>query len=73
MAKVYKATIYISDYNSEIDGLEDLEELIDSRLGVWMRVHVAETKESEEFEFEDDLEINKTNATTEDFEEYVKD
>jgi hypothetical protein len=80
MAKVYKAEIYISDYNGEIyisdngeinDDIKNfLESLLENR---WVGIKVSDIKESEEFEWHDDLVINKTKATTEDFEKYFKD
>ncbi|MDS7057172.1 hypothetical protein NXG04_07720 [Klebsiella pneumoniae] len=73
MAKVFKATVYFADYNEEIQDEEDLKNFIEDRLGRWVGIHISETKESEDFEWEDDLKINKTNRTAEDFEEYLKD
>lgn len=68
MAKVYKVEMYISDFNSEIeDAKEFIEDLLDNG---WIGVKVADVKESEEFEWDDDLAINKVKATKEDYEEY---
>ncbi|MEC0764484.1 hypothetical protein P8898_19370 [Bacillus haynesii] len=38
----------------------------------WTIVHVADVKESNEFEWDDDLKINHIEATTDDYEEYLK-
>lgn len=73
MAKVYKATIYITDYNDDIADLDYLKQkLEDTGLGAWMSVKVAEAKESEEFEWDDELLINKRDAEADDFEAYLK-
>lgn len=74
MAKIYKAQIYLTDYNDEIQDLEDLkEDLKDLGDYLWIGVDIGEIKESKEFEWDDDLKINSTDATIADFEEYFKD
>ncbi|UGO50940.1 hypothetical protein PQE70_gp087 [Bacillus phage vB_BanS_Nate] len=72
MAKVFKATFYVSDYSGEIHDIEQLKDMIEERMGRWVGIHVDAVKESAEFEWEDELKINKIKATTEDFEEYFK-
>lgn len=74
MAKVFKAVIYITDYN---DQLQNKEHFTDELLRVLDRldtgVHIAEANESGYFEWDDDLLINKRDAETEDFEVYLED
>lgn len=73
MAKVHKVVLYISDYNDRYQDEDDvklaIEHFSDSE-GVG--IHIAEQKESEYFEFDDDLAVNKIKATTEDFEKYIE-
>ncbi|MCI3197764.1 hypothetical protein GXP75_19250 [Bacillus sp. HU-1818] len=73
MAKVYKAEFYIADINDEFQGINDIKEKIEeSPTFRSAYVHVADVKESAEFEWDDDLKINRIAATTEDYEEYFK-
>ncbi|AXQ67714.1 hypothetical protein KIOSHI_37 [Bacillus phage Kioshi] len=76
MAKVYKVEMYIVDANGEYDFASDeamLEE-IEHQVAVRMDVmtHVESVKSSEEFEWDDDLRINYTGATKEDYEAHLK-
>lgn len=75
MAKVYKMEIYVVDYNDEFDNAEqltdDMEELLQNEL--WVQADLTNVKESDEFEWHDDLQINKTDSTIEDLEVYLKD
>lgn len=74
MAKVYKAIIYLTDHNEEIQGVNGLkEDLINLGYELWVGVDIAEVKESQSFDWDDDLKINSTDATNEDFEVYFKD
>ncbi|MCF7618538.1 hypothetical protein L3137_14880 [Bacillus sonorensis] len=74
MAKVYKAEFYITDMTDEFYSIDDVKEKIeDTPTFRWARIHVTDVKESEEFEWDDDLKINNIAATTEDYEEYFKD
>ncbi|MED2944237.1 hypothetical protein P4284_22745 [Bacillus swezeyi] len=73
MAKVYKAEFYITDFNDEYQGINDVKEIIEeSPTFSWALVHVSDVKESKEFEWDSDLKINHIEATTEDYEEYFK-
>ncbi|MFC8150390.1 hypothetical protein ACFUP3_11855 [Bacillus paralicheniformis] len=73
MAKVYKAEFYITDMSDEFYSVDDLKEKIEeSPTFRWALVHVSDVKESEEFEWDDNLKINNITATTEDHEEYFK-
>ncbi|WPF70279.1 hypothetical protein BCVP_CDS0251 [Bacillus phage BC-VP] len=76
MAKVYKVEMYIVDANGDYDYLdnedmvEEIEHQVDVRMDVMSRVVSVES--SAEFEWDDDLAVNKTNATTEDYEAQLK-
>ncbi|QFP93402.1 UNVERIFIED_ORG: hypothetical protein Xoosp15_137 [Xanthomonas phage Xoo-sp15] len=76
MAKVYKVTMYIVDANGDYDCHDDgdmvneIEHQVDVRMDVMTRVTSVES--SEEFEWDDDLAVNKTNATIADYEAQLK-
>ncbi|MDI3411830.1 hypothetical protein QKW52_22660 [Bacillus sonorensis] len=73
MAKVYKAEFYITDVNCKLQDIEDIKQGIEEAPAFrWTIVHVADVKESNEFEWDDDLKINHIEATTDDYEEYLK-
>lgn len=72
MARVYKVEMYLLDCNDFLEYGSMTSELEKAlyRLDLSSKIHVL--KKSDFFEFEDDLEINYVEATTEDFEVYVK-
>lgn len=76
MPKVYKVEMYIVDVHGDYDHLtnEDMVEEIEHQVDVRMDVmtHVESVESSKEFEWDDDLAINKTNATKEDYEAHLK-
>lgn len=76
MAKVYKVTMYLADANEYYAFDEDNEYMESDIKESLERVNVfptvAEIKESDEFEWTEDLDINFTDATNEDFEKYIK-
>lgn len=73
MARVYKVSFYVADYNDHYGAGEMFKENLEVQLEHMdvLAKHV-EVEESEEFEWEDDLAINKTKATKKDFQEYFK-
>lgn len=71
MAKIYKVEMYIVDYNSEFEDTDHIHPYIEDWYG-GVSTKVANTQESDEFEWEDDLKINKVDASVEDYEEYFK-
>lgn len=74
MAKVYKAVIYMTDANGQIEDLEQLnDELTGAIERIGLTLDIGEYKESDEFEWNDDLLINKRDAEIEDFEAYLRD
>ncbi|UXQ88895.1 hypothetical protein Thu_35 [Bacillus phage Thurquoise] len=76
MPKVYKVEMYIVDANGDYDFLdnEEMVEEIKHQVDVRMDVmsHVTSVQSSKEFEWDDDLSVNKTNATIEDYEAQLK-
>lgn len=76
MAKVYKVEMYIVDANGEYDFVndEDMKEEIEHQVDVRMDVMslVTSVKSSDEFGWDDDLDINKEGATAEQHEAYLK-
>lgn len=73
MTKVHKVVLYITDLNDKYQDEEDvrlaIRQFSDREEAI---IHIAEQKESEYFEWNDDLAINKRNATTEDFAKYIE-
>ena len=73
MAKLYKVEMYIIDFNDEIMDVDDLKGMLEEfGFHNWIGIKIANIKESKEFEWSDDLKINKVDATVEDFEKYFK-
>lgn len=73
MAKIYKLSFYITDYNEEYEDREHLKyNLIDHIDHLGVGTDHLEIQESEEFEWDDDLIINKIDSGKEDFEVYFK-
>lgn len=73
MAKVYKVSLYITDHDNEYRDKEHLQaNLKECLYDLWIGIDHLEIKESKEFEWNDDLVINKTNASKEDFEIYLQ-
>lgn len=73
MANVFKVVMYLTDSHGDyyLEHLKDeLENAVTRCLD--MRVDIDKIDESAEFEWDDDLQINKTNATIEDFESYFE-
>ncbi|AGY46646.1 hypothetical protein BigBertha_138 [Bacillus phage BigBertha] len=76
MPKVHKVTLYVVDLNGDYDNYteeevaEEVKQHVDLQLDTMS--HVGKIESSEEFEWDDELKINYTNATTKDYEEYFK-
>lgn len=69
MAKVYKVSMYITD----TDECSDIENLIEHGLNRYdLYPSFMDVKSSEEFEWDDDLEINNVECTKNDFEKYFQ-
>lgn len=74
MSKVLKMTVYLVDPNSNYEEREefikpDIEESLEE-LGYI--THIEDIQESAAFEWKDELQINRRDAVTEDYEEYFK-
>lgn len=72
MAKVYKATVYITDMNDDLSNDEVKEALRNLGYELGSDVHIAKVKVSDDFEWEDELKINSTEVTNKDYEEYFQ-
>jgi len=76
MAKVHKVTLYIVDANGDYDWhsnegmINEVEDCLDTKMDVMTRV--TSVQSSEEFYWDDDLAVNKTNATAKYFEDQLK-
>lgn len=67
MARVHKVTMFITD----IEGDSDVEDLIKNGLRRYdLHPKFIEVNSSDEFEWDDDLLINKVSGTKEDFKKY---
>lgn len=75
MTKIYKATLYLVDVNEQIHSKEDFIKNVEfdfERSYIDGRFELFEASESDEFQWEEDSNINKTNVSIQDFEEYFK-
>lgn len=72
MAKVYIVLSYITDYNDQFEDAEELQSILEYSLDLGAGVHVSHIEGSNEFEWNGDLPINLSKATTEDYEKYFK-
>jgi hypothetical protein len=72
MAKIYKVEFYFTDMNDEFENGEHFKgELKKLCYGLDGMTDLINIKESEEFEWDDELLINKSDATKEDYEVYL--
>ena len=70
MSRIYKATIYCADVNDEFNGVEQFLSEIERKMDISMQSY--DVKQSEDFEWEDDLDINQRDCTREDYDVYLK-
>lgn len=76
MAKVHKVTLYVVDLYGDADNYTEEEvgraisDAVDFQLDTMS--HLDKIQSSEEFEWDDELKINNTDAETKDYEEYFK-
>lgn len=75
MAKLYKMTLYVCDLEGDLD-LDQIKGLIDDRAlnGIAVRcvTHYANEKAGPEIKWDDDIDLNYTNSTTEQWENYFQ-
>ena len=75
MAKLYKMTIYVCDLEGDLD-LEQIKELINDRalngISVSCITHYANEQAGPEIEWDDDIDINYHNSTTEQWDKYFE-
>lgn len=75
MAKVFKVEMYVVDANGEYGDSDELKQELsdlDDKIFGSPMLRVAKIEESKEFEWDDNLKINKTKAMNRDFEQYLK-
>ena len=75
MAKLYKMTMYICDLGGNLS-LEEMKANIDnvlSGISIHCVTHYSNEKEGPNIEWEDDIDLNRIDATTEQWENYFKD
>ena len=68
MATLHKLELYVIDFDDNWDNMQSLLENTADRIDLSYKV--ASHEQSKEFEWEDDLKINKCGCTIEDYEEY---
>ena len=76
MAKVHKITMYVVDLYGDYDSYTEEEIGNEIKYAVDTQIdsssHIGKIESSEEFEWDDELRINYTNATTDEYEAYFK-
>lgn len=72
MARIYKAEVYIIDPEDEFEEVRDVNDFIENRLGDIVLVDITDIQESKSFYWHDELKVNRTYATKEDYEYYFK-
>ena len=73
VARLHKVTMFVTDIESDSDLEDDLEDLIVHGLSRYdLSPSCIEVQSSKEFEWDDELKINYTNSTKEDFEKYFE-
>ena len=66
-ANIHKLELYIVDANGNYGDIEEIITLIENHTDCSCKVIISDSKE---FEWDDDLDINRTNANLECYEEY---
>lgn len=72
MAKLYKVELYLCDVNDEFYDKDDVLEYLNSLLEMddYFLTRIINAKESKEFEWYDDIDINYSDCTKEEFDKY---
>ena len=72
MAKLYKVELYLCDVNDEFYDKDDVLEYLNSLLEMddYFLIRIINAKESKEFEWYDDIDINYSDCTKEEFDKY---
>lgn len=75
MAQLYKMTLYVCDLEENLS-LNDIKQLIDDEaldgVAVPCVTHFADEKAGPHVEWDDDIDLNHTGSTTEQWERYFK-
>ncbi|UDM72641.1 hypothetical protein [Vagococcus fluvialis] len=75
MSKVYKATIYYTDTMDQIDGKEGFKselEMAMERSYLGRAGLITDVEESREFEWDDDIDLNRIDTEREVYDKYFK-
>ena len=72
MAKLYKVELYLCDVNDEFYDKDDVLEYLNSLLEMddYFLTRIINAKESKEFEWYDNIDINYSDCTKEEFDKY---
>ena len=74
MAKLYKVELYLCDVNDEFYDKDDVLEYLNSLLEMddYFLTRIINVKESKEFEWYDNIDINYSDCNIEKFEKYFE-
>lgn len=74
MAKLYKVELYLCDVNNEFYDKDDVLEYLNSLLEMddYFLTRIINAKESKEFEWYDNIDINYSDCNIEKFEKYFE-
>lgn len=74
MAKLYKVELYLCDVNDEFYDKDDVLEYLNSLLEMddYFLTRIINAKESKEFEWYDDIDINYSDCNIEKFKKYFE-
>lgn len=74
MAKLYKVELYLCDVNDEFYDKDDVLEYLNSLLEMddYFLTRIINAKESKEFEWYDNIDINYSDCNIEKFEKYFE-
>lgn len=72
MAKVFKAELYVVDINGDYESFEEIQNDLERGLYGDPIVFTFGVKESEEFEWDDDIDLNYNNCSQENCDRYLE-
>jgi len=72
MAKVFKAELYVVDINGDYESFDEIQYDLERLLSDDSIVFTFGVKESEEFEWDDDIDLNYNNCSQENCDRYLK-
>jgi hypothetical protein len=69
MSKIFKGSFYYVDANNDFDTIDEFIDRLERDKYI-NHIDVFDKQESKEFEFDDDLKINKTDCNRKEFDKY---